>query len=68
MHTRRLPRDMAARKKRVPLSSRVPEETAAVLRHHARKHGLSLAELTAHVLDDYVAWLLAELKEREQEG
>ena len=65
---RRLPKDMVAKKKRVPLSARVLEETASTLRHHARRNGLSLAELTAHVLDDYVAWLTAELQEQKLEA
>jgi hypothetical protein len=62
---RRLPRDMIAKKKRVPVSTRILEETNAVLLVHAKKNQMSLAELVAHVLDDYVIWLVRTLKEEE---
>lgn len=62
---RRLPRDMVIKKKRVPVSARILEETNAVLMVHAKKNQLSLAELVAHILDDYVIWLVKALKEEE---
>ncbi|MBS1963250.1 MAG: hypothetical protein JST04_13630 [Bdellovibrionales bacterium] len=62
---RRLPRDMAMKKKRVPVSARILEETNAVLAVQAKKNQMSLAELVAHVLDDYVIWLVKTLKEEE---
>lgn len=63
---RRLPKDMVIKKKRVPVSARILEETNAVLMVHAKKNRLSLAELVAHVLDDYVIWLVRTLKDEEQ--
>lgn len=63
---RRLPRDMLIKKKRVPVSARILEETNAVLLVHAKKNHMSLAELVAHVLDDYVIWLVKTLKEEEK--
>ena len=65
-YDRRLPSDMAIKKKRVPVSARILEETNAVLMVHAKKNHLSLAELVAHVLDDYVIWLVKALKEDEE--
>ncbi len=65
---RRLPRDMVMKKKRVPVSARILEETNAVLLVQARKNRMSLAELVAHVLDDYVIWLVRTLKEEEQKN
>lgn len=62
---RRLPREMVMKKKRVPVSARILEETNAVLALHARKNHMSLAELVAHILDDYVVWLVRALKEEE---
>ncbi len=56
---------MIAKKKRVPVSTRILEETNAVLLVHAKKNQMSLAELVAHVLDDYVIWLVRTLKEEE---
>jgi hypothetical protein len=60
-----MPRDMAIKKKRVPVSARILEETNAVLMVHAKKNEMSLAELTAHILDDYVVWLVKTLKEED---
>ncbi len=62
---RRLPKDMAMKKKRVPVSARILEETNAVLMLHAKKNGMSLAELVAHILDDYIVWLVKTLKEED---
>lgn len=62
---RRLPSDMVKKQKRVPISMRVLEETQAVLQVHAKKNGMSLGELAATVLDDYVIWLIESLKEQK---
>ena len=62
---RRMPRDMVIKKKRVPVSARILEETNAVLMVQAKKNNLSLAELVAHVLDDYVLWLVKTLKDED---
>ena len=62
---RRMPRDMVIKKKRVPVSARILEETNAVLMVQAKKNNLSLAELVAHVLDDYVIWLVKTLKDED---
>ncbi len=59
---RRLPKDMLVKRKRVPVSTRILEETAAVLAVHAKKNKMSLAELVANILDDYVIWLVKTLK------
>lgn len=64
-YERRLPKDMAAKKRRVPVSARILEETNAVLMVHAKKNEMSLAELVAHILDDYVIWLVQALKNDE---
>jgi hypothetical protein len=56
---------MAMKKKRVPVSARILEETNAVLMLHAKKNGMSLAELVAHILDDYIVWLVKTLKEED---
>lgn len=66
-HTeRKLPEDMVIKKKRVPVSARILEETNAVLAVHAKKNEMSLAELVAHILDDYVIWLVKTLKDDEK--
>lgn len=62
---RRLPKEMAAKQKRVPVSARILEETSAVLKVHAERNGMSLGELVANVLDDYVIWLVQALKEEK---
>lgn len=64
-YERRLPKDMIAKKRRVPVSARILEETNAVLQIHAKKNQMSLAELVAHILDDYVVWLVQTLKSDE---
>ena len=56
----RHPKDMNSRKDRVPLSTRVLLETKALLEKAADAHGLSIAELTSNVLDDYANWLRSE--------
>lgn len=56
--SRRLPGDMMARKKRVPVSTRVLEQAVVELRKQAQLHGMSLGELAANILEDYVEWLL----------
>ncbi len=53
----RHPKDMTSRKDRVPLSTRVLEDTKAALEEAAKAHGISLAELSSNVLDDYADWL-----------
>ena len=63
---RKMPEDMAAKKKRLPLSTRVLEETHAVLQVHAKKNGMTLGELAANVLDDYVVWLINSLKDSDR--
>jgi hypothetical protein len=60
-----MPKDMVIKKKRVPVSARILEETNAVLMVHAKKNGMSLAELAAHILDDYVVWLVRTLKDED---
>lgn len=64
-YPRQLPSEMLAKKKRVPVSARILEETNAVLQIHAKKNEMSLAELVANILDDYVVWLVNELKKEE---
>jgi len=63
---RRLPRDMTVKRKRVPVSARILEETNAVLSLHAKKNQMSLAELVANILDDYVIWLVRTLRDEEK--
>lgn len=63
---RKLPCNMLVKKKRVPISGRVLEETKAVLELHAEKNGMSLTEIVGHVLDDYVVWLVQELKKKDK--
>ena len=57
---------MTQKRKRVPLSTRVLEETNAALKVHAKKNGMALGELAANVLDDYVIWLISSLKESDK--
>lgn len=54
----RHPKEMNSRKDRVPLSTRILMDTKSVLEKAAEENGLSLAELTANVLDDYASWLI----------
>jgi len=56
----RHPKDMNSRKDRVPLSTRVLQETKALLEEAADAHELSIAELTSNILDDYANWLRSE--------
>ena len=56
----RHPREMSSRKERVPLSTRVLTNTKEALEKAAKDHGLSLAELSSNVLDDYANWLVGE--------
>lgn len=40
----------------------------AVLQVHAKRNGFSVAELVGNILDDYVVWLVQELKEDKTRG
>ncbi len=46
----------------MPLSTRILADTRKILEKAAKENGLSLAELTANVLDDYANWLGSEKK------
>lgn len=56
----RHPKDMNSRKERVPLSTRVLTSTKDILEKAAEENSLSLAELSANILDDYANWLNSE--------
>ena len=56
----RHPKEMNSRKERVPLSTRVLVDTKDALEKAAKDNGLSLAELSSNVLDDYANWLNSE--------
>ena len=53
----RHPSQMTEHEERVPLSTRVKASTRGTLEKSAKKYGLSLAQLSANVLDDYATWL-----------
>lgn len=63
----RHPKDMSSRKDRVPLSTRVLADTKAILEKAAEKHGISLAELSSNVLDDYADWLRSDDSKKKKE-
>jgi hypothetical protein len=56
----RHPKEMSSRKERVPLSTRVLIDTKALLEKATKENGLSLAELSSNILDDYANWLKNE--------
>ncbi|MFZ3229678.1 MAG: hypothetical protein WA160_05710 [Pseudobdellovibrio sp.] len=53
----RHPKEMNSRMERVPLSTRVLSTTKDALEKAAKENGLSLAEISSNVLDDYASWL-----------
>lgn len=58
----RRPSEMKPPEDREPLSTRVKVSTRKALLKAAEEQNLSLAELVANVLDDYVAWLNSQPK------
>lgn len=58
----RHPSEMASRKERAPLSTRVLIETKEVLEKAAKESGLALSELVANILEDYADWLKTKKK------
>lgn len=61
----RHPKEMGSRKERVPLSTRILLDSKEILERASQENGLSLAELTANVLDDYAKWLIEEKKKKK---
>jgi hypothetical protein len=62
----RHPKEMSSRKERVPLSTRVLTATKEHLEKAAEDNGLSLAELSSNVLDDYANWLASVVPKKKK--
>lgn len=61
---RKTPEELKSKFERVPLSTRVKEETRELLEKEAKKVGTSLSDLTAGILDEYVEWLISKRKNK----
>jgi len=64
----RHPKEMSSRKDRVPLSTRVLSSTKLAGEKAAKKHGITLAELSSNVLDDYAEWLQRDDRGNKDKG
>jgi uncharacterized damage-inducible protein DinB len=51
------PQEYAAKPPRTPVSARVKETSKETLEKAAKRAGMPLAELLAHIVDDYADWL-----------
>lgn len=51
------PEDYKIKDQKTPLSCRVKVESKDLLEKRARKAGMSLGELVAQIIEDYVDWL-----------
>jgi hypothetical protein len=58
----RLPNQMKAKEKKLPVSTRLSLSTKAALTKEAEKVGIPLAMLVSNVMDDYVKMLQGKTK------
>lgn len=61
---RKTPEELKSKIERVPLSTRVKEETRQILEKEAKKVKTSLSDLTAGILDEYADWLINKRKNK----